>query len=209
VDTPRWRAVPGADPALPLLQRFERHDPVGYLPQVVVGANYSVKYSDEDTVTFGLEYFYDDSGYDSPRIYPVLLGVAAVSPLDAAALGLPANPLAGQPNPFTSFYLGRHYGGAYASLPKPGRWNDTTFTLSVLGNLSDESFVARLDHSVLLLTYLRLETYLAGHFGAREGEFRLGFNIPPQSLAGPGSAPFGFTTQPLVFEAGVALRVSL
>ena len=139
-----------------------------------------MKYSDEDAVTFGAEYFYDRSGYESPRIYPVLLGVALVAPLDVAA----GTKFAGQPNPFTPFYLGRHYAGAFASLPSPGRWNDTTFTLSVLGNLSDKSFVARLDHSVLLLTYLRLETYVAGHFGAREGEFRLGFSLPPQSLGG-------------------------
>ncbi len=206
VDTPRWRAVPGADPSAPLLSQYERHDPLEFTPQVVVGATYSVKYSDEDAVTFGAEYFYDHSGYDSPRIYPVLLGVAALSPIPS--FGSTPNPVAGQPNPFTSFYLGQHYGGAYASLPSPGSWNDTTFTLSVIANLSDESFVARLDHSVVLNTYLRLETFLAGHFGAREGEFRLGFDVPPQQVA-PGLPPFGFSSQPLVLDAGIALRVTL
>jgi hypothetical protein len=205
VDTPRWRAVPGADPAAPLLARYERHDPLGFTPQVVAGATYSVNYSDEDAVTFGAEYFYDGSGYDGPRIYPVLLGVTAVAPLD---LGATPNPLAGQPTPFTAFYLGRHYGGLFASLPAPGRWNDTTFTLSVLGNLSDKSLVARLDHSVLLLTYLRLETYVAGYLGAREGEFRLGFTVPPQAVGG-GLPPIGIVTDPMVFQAGVALRVNL
>ncbi|HEX9399285.1 MAG TPA: hypothetical protein VF912_04165 [Anaeromyxobacter sp.] len=204
VDTPRWRAVPGADPAAPLLSRYERRDPTGPLPQVTAGWSWSVKYSDEDAVTFGGEYFYDRSGYENARIYPVLLGVAAVAPLDLGT----TNPLAGQPNPFTPFYLGRHYAGAFVSLPRPGRWNDTTFTLSVLGNISDESFVARLDHSVLALTYLRVETYFAGHFGSREGEFRLGFDLPQQAVGG-GLPAFGFSTDPMVFEAGVALRVSL
>jgi hypothetical protein len=169
-----------------------------------------VKYSDEDAVTFGAEYFYDQSGYESPRIYPVLLGVAALAPLDLGTNpdGTPVNPLAGQPNPFTPFYLGRHYGGAFVSLPAPGRWNDTTFTLSVLGNLSDKSFVARLDHSVLALTYLRVETFAAGHFGTPEGEFRLGFDVAPQDLGG-GLGAFGLSVPPMVFEAGVALRVAL
>ena len=192
-----------------LLKRYERHDPIGFIPQVVLGATYDVQYSDEDAVTFGAEYFYDDSGYGGPEIYPALLAVSSLSPFPGFSVaGAPVtNPYAGQPNPFTSFYLGRHYGGAFVSLPRPGRWNDTTFTLSVLGNLSDESFVARLDHSVLLLTYLRLETYAAGHFGSREGEFRLGFAIPSGTI---GTVPFpGFATAPIVFEAGIALRVSL
>lgn len=179
-----------------------------------MGATYSAKYSDEDAVTFGAEYFYDHSGYDGPEIYPVLLGVALYSPYPAFPPVPPLttvptpNPWAGQPNPFTSFYLGKHYGGAYVSLPSPGSWNDTTFTLSVIGDLSDKSFVARLDHFVLLNTYLRLETYLAGHFGAREGEFRLGFEIPPQQIA-PGVTTPAFPIQPLVVDAGIALRVTL
>jgi hypothetical protein len=208
VDTPRWREVPGAT-STELLDRFERDDRLGPTAQIVVGGTYAVNYSDEDAVTLGAEYFYDQSGYDHPRIYPVLLGVAALAPLDLGTTpaGVPLNPVAGQPNPFTPFYLGRHYGGAFVSLPAPGRWDDTTFTLSVLGNLSDKSFVARLDHSVLALTYLRVETFAAGHFGTRQGEFRLGLDVGPQVIGG---APFVVPpTDPMVVEAGIALRVSL
>ena len=203
VDTPRWRKVPGAT-SPDVFSQYERFNPIEFTPQVVAGATYSVKYSDEDAVTFGAEYFYDHSGYDGPQLYPVLLGVALLSPSPTLPDGS-ANPWAGQPNPFTPFYLGKHYGGAYVSLPNPGSWNNTTFTLSLIGNLSDKSFVSRLDHFVLLNTYLRLETYLAGHFGTREGEFRLGFEIPPT----PGLSPTGTTIQPVIVEAGVALRVTL
>jgi hypothetical protein len=212
VDTPRWREVPGTTET-DLLRRYERHDPLGFTPQIVAGATYSVKYSDEDAAHFGAEYFYDHSGYDGPRIYPALLAVSSLSAVpsftfDAGGVGTSVgNPFAGQPSPFTPFYLGKHYGGAHVSLPSPGSWNDTTFTLSVLGNLSDQSYIARLDHSVLLLTYLRLETFVAGHFGAREGEFRAGFTIPAGRIGG---APFqGFSTAPAILDAGVALRVSL
>jgi hypothetical protein len=214
VDTPRWRQVPGTTDATPLLERFERHDRLGPTAQIVVGGTWAAKYSDEDSVTVGAEYFYDQSGYDHPRIYPVLLGVAGLGgappTIDAEQLGTTiANPWSGEPNPFTSFYLGRHYGAAFVSLPAPGRWNDTSFTLSILGNLSDKSFVARLDHSVLALTYLRVETFVAGHFGTPEGEFRLGFDLPPQALA-PGQPLVDLPpSDPIVFEAGIALRVSL
>ena len=201
VDTPRWCATPDE----PLIPPYGRCDPYRFIPQVVVGASYSVKYSDEDSVTFGGEYFYDDSGYDGASIYPVLLGAAFLSPLEVPPIPPATTSVSGQPNPFTPFYLGKHYAGAYVSLPNPGSWNHTTFTLSVLGNLSDESFIARLDHSVLVNTYLRIETYLAGHFGSREGEFRLGFTIPPQ----PGITTQTTTLPPLVAEAGVALRVTL
>jgi hypothetical protein len=209
VDTPRWRE---ADPTAPLFGgRFVRADPIGPMAQVVAGGSWSAKYSDEDVVTLGAEYFYDESGYESPRLYPVLFGVGVLGAAPATIV-IPtepptefANPVAGEPSPFTPFYLGRHYGAAFVSLPAAGSWNDTTLTLSVLGNLSDKSFVARLDHSVLALTYLRIETFLAGHFGAREGEFRAGFDFPPEAVA------LGFPprTEPLVLQAGVALRVSL
>ncbi len=211
VDTPRWRAIPDAPPTLPLLLRYERRDPDGFLPQVTVGANYSVKYSDEDAVTFGAEYFYDRSGYDSAAIYPALLGVAVLSQIQNFTLpdgSAPPNPLFGEKNPFTPFYLGRHYAGAYVSLPSPGGWNHTSFALSALGNLSDKSFVVRLDHSLLALTYLRVETFVAGHAGAKGGEFRLAFDVSPEPAFAGGPA-FGLFVPAPVLEAGIAVRVSL
>jgi hypothetical protein len=214
VDTPRWRRVPGAGGDADLLTGFERHDRLGPTAQIVAGGNYAVRYSDEDAVTFGAEYFYDQSGYAHPRIYPVLLAVAGLGGAPASVQldpGPPpvslANPFAGQPNPFTPFYLGRHYGGAFVALPAPGRWNDSSFTLSVLGNLSDKSFVARLDHSVLALTYLRVETYVAGRFGTPEGEFRLGFDLGSVTAGGRRIAVPA--TEPMIAEAGIAVRVSL
>ena len=93
------------------------------------------------------------------------------------------------------------------SLPSPGSWNDTTFTLSVLGNLSDRSFLARLDHSVLALTYLRVETFAAVHLGHRGGEFRLDLAVP--ELGSFFTVPGGLVTQRPLIDLGIALRVSL
>jgi hypothetical protein len=186
----RWRLAPGAVPALERV----RHE--GLTPQVVAGGTWSTKYSDEDVLTVGAEYFYDDTGYSDAALYPFLLAVPLAVP--------------GEPSPFSPFYLGRHQAALFATLPAPGRWNDTTFTASVLGNLSDRSFVARLDHSVLALTYLRVETFVAGHFGERGGVYR--FAVDPTLL---GALPpetresLGPVDRPPVLEAGVAVRIAL
>lgn len=195
-DLPRWREV---DPGARLDLRFVPDGGVGFTPAVVAGGSWSTKYSDEDVVTVGAEYFFDDSGYDDPAIYPFLL------------LGAPGTEggalVQRDPGAFTPFYLGRHYAGAFVSLPSPGRWNDATVTLSVLSNLSDRSAVARLDVSVLALTYLRVEAFAAGHLGARGGELRLGFTIPPQQLDGVVTPEI--PVHPPAVDVGLAVRVAL
>jgi hypothetical protein len=195
----RWRVVnPSADP---LLGRYALEQPTGPSPQVVAGGTWGYKYSDEDSVTVGAEYFFQDSGYTDPHVYPFLL-------FGAPALG-PTGFVRQDPGAFTSFHLGRHYAGAFVDLPSPGSWNDTTLTLSALANLSDKSGVIRLDHSVLVLTYLRVETFVQGHVGAKGGEFRLGFtyDLPP-TVAAPLGVSSIAAKAPIV-DVGVALRVSL
>ena len=204
---PRWRV---RDPAAPVVAeagqgRYELQDASGASPRVVLGGSISEKYSDEDAVTFGVEWFWQQSGYPDSSEYAFLA-------LGAPALTAPAtDPNVGvfrqDPSAFTSFYLGRQYAAAFVSLPQPGSWNDTTFTLSVLGNLSDRSFIARLDHSVLVLTYLRVETFAAVHMGHAGGEFRLDLAIP--ELGSFFAVPAGIVTQKPLFDLGVALRVSL
>ncbi len=200
-DLPRWREVA---PAASLDRRYALDHALGFTPAVVAGGEWSAKYSDEDTVTVGAEWFFDDSGYRDPAVYPFLLLGA---PRHAGTVSDPFRFEQRDPAAFSYFYLARQYAGAFVLLPSPGRWNDTTFTLSGIGNLSDRSFVMRLDHSVLALTYLRVETYVAGHFGARDGELRLGFTLSPQDLGG--LVPEPVVREPMVFEAGVAVRVSL
>jgi hypothetical protein len=168
-EVPVFRRVPGASGAFP----FASYEPAGVNPQLLGGARWAHRYSDQDSFELGAEYFWNRLGYDETAIYPTLF-------------------LA---NAFTPFYLGRHYAGAYALLPNPGSWNQTTFILSLLGNLSDRSYLARLDYAVLLLTYLRLEAFGQARLGAERGEFRLGFTE--------------FGLRPSTFDLGLALRVSL
>ena len=58
---------------------------------------------------------------------------------------------------------------------------------------------------VLALTYLRVETYVAGHLGTRGGELRFAFDPAQLGIA----APAGATVPPSVLDLGIALRVSL
>jgi hypothetical protein len=200
----RWRVRnPTADILAPPGQgRYALEQASGASPRVTLGGSWSENYSDEDAVTVGAEWFWQKSGYDDPGEYGFLA-------LGAPALGTdPSTPVFRQePSAFTAFQLGRQYAGAFVLLPSPGAWNDTTFTLSVLGNLSDRSFIARLDHSVLALTYLRVETFAAVHFGHAGGEFRLDLALPEVGGAFPSAG--GYVTQRPLVDFGIALRVSL
>jgi len=203
-DGPRWR--PLGDLNALIEPASLRYQPRGLRTAAVLAADWQHKYSDEDTLTVGAEYFWNENGYSDPRVYPVLLFTSS----------------------FTPFYLGQHYGALYLSLPRPGSWNLHTFTLSVLANLSDRSAVGRLDWSMTLLTWLTLEAYLAGHAGARGGEFRFGLDVvdsyrvrlPQGSCASIGGTFTGTAADPScstppirfaapVVDAGVALRMAL
>jgi hypothetical protein len=160
VKSPFFR-LDGSSDAADQVSTFSREDE--YLFQAVAGAEVAVKYSDEDSLILGGEYFFNQSGYEDTRLYPFLFERGAFTPL----------------------YLGKHYAALYALALNPGSWNDTTFILSGLGNLSDRSLLVRLDHRVLVLTHLEISTYAAVHFG-RNGELNLSVDIPARGIRIPG-----------------------
>jgi hypothetical protein len=166
----------------------------GIRTQAVGGVNWSRKYNDNDLFTIGTEYFYNQPGYSDPSLYPGLLFNNLHTPM------------------LNFFYTGKHYASVFVSLPAPYSWNYTTFTLSTLANLSDLSAVTRLDYSFTLLTHLTLQAFAGVHYGTREGEFRLGFDIPAQTVLRPdGTCQFigPITQQPALLDLGVALRVKI
>lgn len=138
---------------LQLPERFSREDE--WIPRALVGAEVGIPYLEEDTFYLGAEYFFNAAGYDNADIYPWLILNGAFRPL----------------------YSGRHYAALYALAPNPGGWNDSTFTFSTLGNLSDLSFLSRLDYSVTVLTHLRVFAYTSVTYG-KNGEFTLGLRVP-------------------------------
>lgn len=172
------------------------------IPQLVVGLDWTVDYGDGDQAILGVEYFWNDAGYDDASLYPVLLLAPNLDTLEAAGLvelGLR------EPSPvlFQPLYLGRHYLSAFALFPAPFDWEDHTFVLTGIGNLSDQSWIARLDHTLRLFRFLSLRTYLNLHLG-RKGEFRFGLQLGTV----PGIFDEGFAVVPPLFEFGIALNAT-
>jgi hypothetical protein len=166
----------------------------GIKPQVVGGGTYSLKYNDNDVFTLAGEYFYNSRGYSDPHDYPGLF-----------TKGL-----------FEFFYTGRHYAALSAVMLAPWSWNRTNFTFTTLGNLSDQSFISRLDYSHTVLTHITFEAFGAVNYGRREGEFRLGVDnlTLPATTSAMGVTPATTTTQtvslePQAFTLGVGLRISI
>ena len=170
------------------LANYQSYHPTNSLAtQVVAGASWQATLGDNDAFTAGAEYFYNSLGVTNPALYPYLI----------------------QQNAFVPFYTGQHYLGVYVSLsvPSSNGFASNNFTLSNIGNLSDRSFITRLDYNVLVLTHLQLELYVDGHYGNEGGEFRFGLDTSGLTEAN-GQIPQIFVPTP-VFDAGVNLRVSI
>jgi hypothetical protein len=118
-------------------------------PQTVGGLQYTVSVFDDDKLIIGGEYFFNSEGAERVSPFALLRGEV----------------------PF--FYAGRHYAALFVWLPRPGRLNDWDFSATGIGNLSDQTFLARLDVSVKVLTFLSVQTYFTAHLG-RKGELRIG-----------------------------------
>jgi hypothetical protein len=185
-------------PTDPLSSHYELRTLSGIKTQAVGGINYSRKYNDNDLFLIGAEYFYNQPGIADPNLYPGLLFNTSGTQM------------------LNFFYIGRHYAALFLSLPAPYSWNYTTFTLSTLSNLSDMSFVSRVDYSVTLLTHLTLEAFVGVHYGTRGGEFRAGFDIPPQTTNDTPANPMAMCRfapeqnfSPILLDLGVALRMKI
>lgn len=185
VDAPRYRLADSPDFTQGVDGLFEVERPEGVNVATSGGLSWTWAYSDNDTLTLGGEYFYQSLGYTDPNVYPYLLYKGALQP----------------------FYVGRQYAGVYALLAGPGSWDKTTFVASNLGNLSDQSYVSRLDFNVRVLTDLLVEAYAAVHYGTTGGEFRWGFDTP-ELVANGQVIPAIHVPAPLL-DLGVGLRINL
>lgn len=162
-------------------EAFSREDE--WIPRAVFGAEMGVGYADDDTVYLGAEYFYNHAGYPDSDLYYCL-----------AARGA-----------FTPFFLGKHYGALYALLPSPGRWEDSTFVLSSIANLSDLSAVLRFDFTQLLFRFLSLNAFMQVHLGQAGDEFAFAVETIPLEL--PPGLPDSVTSDPTVRLLAAGLRV--
>lgn len=116
------------------------------------GINYEMNYSDVDSFNVTLEYFSNGSGEeDIARYQSILFGGA-----------------------YVPYYLSKHYGMLMLMLPNPGSWNQTTFTLFNLLNITDKSAQSRFMFSQIWMQDLKFELSFGVHYGKETGEFRFG-----------------------------------
>lgn len=185
-DVTLWRTTGAIDFSQPLGAQFESFHPEGPVVQVSGGATYSFNYTENNAATVGVEYFFNPAGTEDPALYPWLIFQ----------------------NQFQPFYAGRHYAAVYAiAMALPGSLEDVGVSVSNLGNLSDLSFVSRVDTFIRVLSYLNVEFYGAVHYGRRGGEFRFALDLPPLEVMGQSVPPLA--VPPPSFEMGVGLRISL
>jgi len=156
----------------------------GPVLQTSGGISYDFAWRDNRQATIGAEYFYNQIGYTDPHAYPALIFL----------------------DQFQPFYTGRHYAAIYLTAEGPDAEKHTSYTLSTLGNLSDMSFITRLDFSWRFLTYLTFEAYVDGHYGTKGGEFNFALNTPYLTYAGSPIPPIDVPRT--LFDVGVGLRVS-
>jgi len=156
--------------------------------QAAGGATYSINFEGNKSITLGAEYFFNSASYTRDEYLPLLI-VGGFQP----------------------FYVGKHYLALSATLLDTTA--KTTWILSGIGNLSDGTYLARLDFVITVLSYLSVESYIAGHFGRTGGELRLGF--PRQDLASvpgvmgvPVGTFFGPSNAPIL-DLGVGFRLSM
>jgi hypothetical protein len=149
--------------------------------QVSVGIEYGIRYNDDDTLFLGLEYFYNQRGHESiEKALYTSAGVRNADELIAQSLTnagddplAAASAFSGLLGGLEFFYTGRHYGALFIAFPSPGSWDDGYITTSTLGNISDQSFLSRIDISWRVLTYLQVQMFLQVAYG-KQGELRIG-----------------------------------
>lgn len=117
------------------------------------GLRQTIKYSAEDNFSWGLEYFWNELGYEQRELELYSLVLSQSQPL----------------------YAGRRYAGAYLLLPTPGSWNETSFFANAIGNLSDKTYVGRVTATWEIVDAATLEVFASRCFG-EYGE--LCFKVP-------------------------------
>ena len=181
-NTYRLNTAPTAGAELTTLySQREMHGPIF---QTSGGLNYSFGWRENRVGTLGVEYFYNDQGYDDASAYPVLILL----------------------NRYQPFYTGRNYAAFYLTAEGPDEGKHTSYTFSTLGNLSDSSYISRLNFAWKFLSYVTFEAYYAQHFGRRGGEFNFALDTPALTyLATPVPA---VSIPQTMFDVGLSLRVA-
>jgi hypothetical protein len=159
-------------------------NPRGPFVQTSGGVKYDFAWMANRQATAGAEYFYNQLGYTKGAIYPILIFTGNYQP----------------------FYTGRHYGALYVTGEGPDQFKHTSYTFSTIGNLSDGSFISRVDFSWRFLTYLTFEAYADEHYGTKGGEFNFELHTP--ALTNGGAPVPAINVPTTLYDVGLGLRLS-
>jgi hypothetical protein len=163
---------------------YTLHDNRDSSYQLSGGMNYSFPWKEGRLATVGVEYFYNDQGYDSADAYPILI-------------------LLGQYKPF---YTGRNYAAFYMTAEGPDAAKHTSYGFSTLANLSDSTYISRLDFTWNFLTYLTFQAYFDEHYGREGGEFAFALDTP--TLKSGSSTISAAHVPQSVYDVGMSLRMA-
>ncbi|HND34766.1 MAG TPA: hypothetical protein PLA94_32405, partial [Myxococcota bacterium] len=152
-DTPYWK---GDFDLATFTFPTEKDRSEEWIPQVTVGIEVPIAYNAEDSITLGAEYFHNEAGYKNADLYPWVLFNGG----------------------YKALYFGRDYAAVYAALFGPGQWENTTFLVSGIGNLTDKTFVTRLDVRSQIRTWISWDFSVSYYFG-EQGELHYTLEVPP------------------------------
>ena len=182
--TPTYQLLSAPVAGSDISSLYKTTNPLGPFVQVSGGLNYSFNWKDNRTATWGGEYFYNQLGYNNSSVYPVLIFTGQYQP----------------------FYTGKNYAAVYLTAEGPDSGKHTNYTFSTLGNLSDKSFISRIDFSWNVLTYMTFESYIDGHYGTPGGEFNFSLSTPP--LTSQGVTIAATSIPATTMDVGLGLRIS-
>ncbi|MBZ4409854.1 hypothetical protein K8640_16745 [Myxococcus sp. XM-1-1-1] len=149
----------------------------GLQVQASGGAQVELRVADTFKTVVRLEGFYNQLGSDDRELLTWVQAVGDFQPL----------------------YFGRFYGMAQVAVTARNIYEPTT-TLTVMGNVGDPSYVARLDINASRLRDVTVAAYVEVPFGERGGEFRF---QPDASIAPSAPVDMG------LFRAGINVRLRL
>lgn len=118
----------------------------------VVGLSYDWQYLESDTLQLSLEYFRNGAGVtDTSKYYSIVTGGG-----------------------YEPFRLSREYGMLMILMQEPGSWNDVSFVVFNLANLTDHSAMTRIETQLTGLQDLTFAFSVGAHYGNGNGEFKFG-----------------------------------
>jgi hypothetical protein len=164
---------------------YSVHQFAGPALQSSAGLNYSFAYMPNRQATLGAEYFYNELGADSGKLYPILIYLGKYQ---------------------SFFYAARQYAAFYASAEGLDEAKKTSYNLSVISNLTDGSAVSRLDFSWLLMDYLTFGAFVDAHSGKAGSEFNFSLNTPALFYGSNYIPAVSRPTTP--YDVGLSLRVA-